>query len=96
MKLYNLTDVETPMLAQRGLVRSTIVVGRLLLEPGENRAASADQLAIVRGGLQELVALGALAVGNQPPAKYIMMKERATPPAPITTPETPNSKKNRV
>lgn len=77
MNVFNLTDVSTPLLVAKSLSGVTLVVGRHLLAPGASCEVTEEQIAPLRPGLQDLVAKGALAVGNQPPAAYVMAKERA-------------------
>lgn len=93
MKVFNLTDVETPSLKQHKLVEQTIAVGPHLLEPGKNCDVEPSRLDHIRAGLQQLVTVGALAVGDQPPAAYVVAKAKApkratpaTPPPPPTLP----------
>jgi hypothetical protein len=83
MKVFNLTDMETPALAQRGLSNHTIAVGSFLLAPGASQEVSEEQIRALRPGLQQLVSVGALALGDQPPASYVLQKDRAqSAPAP--------------
>jgi hypothetical protein len=77
MKVFNLTDVETAALKQRGLVRHTFVLGKHLVAPGTSVVVNPDRMERMRKGIQELVTLGALAVGEQPPASYVVAKAKA-------------------
>lgn len=69
MIIWNLTDVATAALEERGLVNHTFSVGRAVLEPG----ASADVPAPNMAAMAPLVQCGALAVGRLPPA-YVAAK----------------------
>jgi hypothetical protein len=77
MKIHNLTDVETPKLKQQGLVGQSIAVGPALLNPGEAGDVAEEHVAGLRQGMHGLVSIGALAVGPQPPAAYVLAKEKA-------------------
>jgi len=79
MKLFSLTDIETPLLKQRGLVGHTIAVGPVLLAPGASQDVTEEQIQHFRLGIQELITAGALALGTQPPASYALAKERSKP-----------------
>jgi hypothetical protein len=88
--VYNMTDVSTPALKQRGMVGITIAVGPKLLPPGASGAIPDEDLKRLLGGLQKLVTLGALAV-NQLPAAYVTARASkvaaATPAAPVKAAE---------
>lgn len=81
MKVFNLTDVETPALKQRGLCQQTFAVGKALVGPGQSAEVDEAYLAHLGPGLQQLVSLGAAAVG-QPPVAYRLAKEKMPPPPP--------------
>jgi hypothetical protein len=83
MKVFNLTDVETPLLVQHGFVRQTFVVRDKLIGPGEHAEVQEDYLA--ERALEHLVPIGAAAVGELPPA-YVLAKSRAEPAAPAHEP----------
>lgn len=86
MKVFNLTDIETPLLKQHGLCQQTFAVGKALLAPGQSADVDDTYLAQLGQGLRQLVSCGAAAVG-QPPAAYRLAKEKATPaPAPEPAP----------
>jgi hypothetical protein len=74
--VHNLTDVETAVLTKKGMVRMPIVVGPRLIVPGQSMEVADDWLQMSRAGLQELVTHGAAAVGPQPPASYVLAKNR--------------------
>ena len=76
MKVFNLTDVSTPLLIQRGFINHTFAVGPALLEPGECVDVAPEHIQHIRAGLQRLVEAGAIAMGQAPPG-YVMAKERA-------------------
>jgi hypothetical protein len=79
MKVFNLTDVETPKLRQFHLVAHTIAVGRALIAPGESADVSMDEFKWVRTEVQRLVTLGALAIDSLP-AAYTLAKQNKVPP----------------
>jgi len=66
MKVFNISDVETKQLKQRGLVGHAVVVGKKLLSPGESVEIDKSDLA----PLQELVDFGVLSFGA-PPKGYV-------------------------
>ena len=80
MKVFNLTDVPTDSLKQRGLVGRTFVLGKHLVAPGTSVVVNPARMERIRKGIQELVTVGALAVGEQPPAAYVVAKAKAPPP----------------
>lgn len=69
MKVFNITDVETKTLKQRGLVLHTVCVGKQLIAPGESADLPDDEVQYKLDGIQELVDWGVLALG-QPPKGY--------------------------
>lgn len=77
MRVFNLTDVETAALKQRGLIRRTFVLGRYTIAPGQSAMVDPARMERMRKGIQELVTLGALAVGPVPPAAYVVAKAKA-------------------
>ena len=81
MKVFNLTDVETPLLKQRGLGSQHIAVGDKLLAPGTDADIDDATLERTRPELQRMVSLGTLALGEVP-ADYKAAKEKATKKAP--------------
>lgn len=81
MKVFNLTDVETPELKQRSLVNMTFAVGPALLAPGDSTEVDEAYIATARDGLQELIAHGAASYGEQPPPAYVRRKANAAPVA---------------
>ena len=88
MKVFNLTDVETPSLKQRGLLGQSIAVGDKLLAPGGEADVDEETLTRVRPELQHMVGLGTLALG-EPPAEYKVAKEKAKKPVAQPEPEAP-------
>jgi|ERR1700722_2984848 len=82
MKVFNLTDVSTPKLQQFSLVNHTFVVASALLAPGASEEIEPKKLVLIRNGLQHLVSVGALAVGDQPPAAYLLAKSHEVVHAP--------------
>ena len=89
MKIHNLTDIETPKLAQHGVVKQGIVVGPKLIEPGASDDVADEHVSALGRGLQHLVSIGALAVGPQPPATYVIAKEKAKAAKPPVAPAAP-------
>lgn len=79
MKVFNLTDIETPELKQRGLSQQSIAVGDKLLAPGASDDIDDATLARVRPELQRMVALKTVALGELP-AEYKVAKEKAKKP----------------
>lgn len=76
MKVFNLTDVETPKLRQHGMLNQTFAVGEKMLSPGQGEDVSEETLTRVRHELQDLVMMGACAVDTMPP-EYIVAREQA-------------------
>jgi hypothetical protein len=74
MKVFNLTDVETPVLKQHGMVNHTFAVGALLLGPGDSGDLPSEKESALRTELQRLVGLGALSANELPPA-YLARKK---------------------
>ena len=85
MKLFNITDVSTPQLEQRGLVNMTLALRGALVAPGEMVEVPGDELTV--RDAQSYVSIGAMAINDLPPG-YILAKEKqkqaekvaATPP----------------
>lgn len=75
MKVCNLTDVSTPKLEQHKLVKHSISVAGRLLAPGESTDVPDDQLDGIRKGVQALITAGALSIGPQPPASYLLARD---------------------
>lgn len=74
MKIFSLTDVETPELKRRGWVGLPLVVGPALIGPGGE--AEVGDTALVRRDLVSFISAGALAVGSRPP-EYVVAKAKA-------------------
>ena len=81
MKVFNLTDVETPRLKQHGMVNHTFGIGALLLGPGDSGELPDTQGGMLRTEVQKLVSIGALSAGELPPA-YLAKKKSLTVKAP--------------
>ena len=92
MKVFNLTDVETPVLKQHGVLNQMFAIGTVLVSPGQSADVADERAVHLASGLQHLVSIGALAVGDQPPAGYRLAKERARP---APEPERPAKTKKR-
>jgi len=80
MRCFNLTDVETPELRQRGLVNVPLAVRSVLIPPGEVREVPDDTLA--RRAVASYVSIGALSVDVLPPA-YALRKDRDLKPGKV-------------
>lgn len=85
LKVFNLTDVETPQLKQYGLVNQHIVVERALVAPGEYTQVADSPVA--RAHLRHYVSVGAVAVDVVPPS-YVLLKERNKPPPVVDSDNT--------
>jgi hypothetical protein len=64
MKVFNLTDVETPRLKQRGLLNQTVVVGGKAVAPGAS--ADFDGTPWERASAQHAANVGAISVDALP------------------------------
>lgn len=76
MKVFNLTDIETPILKSRGLVGVPIAVGSTLIAPGGE--AEVGDTEMIRRDIVCFTAPGALSVGVRPPAYLVAQSERAS------------------
>lgn len=65
MRVFNLTDIPTKVLEQRGLLGQSIAVARRMVNPGE--FVEVEDLATTRDGLQYLLQVGALSIDVLPP-----------------------------
>lgn len=74
MKLFNLTDVATPELKARGWVNLPLVVGPVLIMPGDEIEVANTEL--IRRDIGYYTRSGALAVGARPP-EYLVAKARS-------------------
>jgi hypothetical protein len=89
MKVFNLTDVPTPTLAQYGMENHTISVAKQALAPGASIEVDAKEEAVERAHLEHFLARGASAI-DEPPASYTAgaKKKKAAPPSEkASTPE---------
>lgn len=68
MRVFNLTDIETDVLRQRGLVGQSIAVSNRMVNPGEY--ADVEDSPEVRAKLEYLLQIGAVSIG-QPPPPYV-------------------------
>lgn len=73
MKVFNLTDVETDVLKQRGLVAQGIAVGGRIVDPGE--FADVEDTAKVRNDLSYLLSVGAVSLERLPPP-YVQRRQQ--------------------
>lgn len=76
MKLFNLTDIETPALKTRGWLGVPITIGRTVISPGEE--VDVGDTEIIRRDLLCFTVQGAIAVGARPPAYLLAQAERAS------------------
>lgn len=72
MRVFNLTDIETPVLTQRGLVGQHIAVGSRMVAPGEY--VDVEDTESVESKLEYVLTVGAVSVGVLPPA-YVMARQ---------------------
>ena len=84
MKVFNLTDVSTPLLERHGMLNQTIAVGTELINPGSSAEIGEEPHVIL--GAQHLVSIGALAF-SQLPSSYVAAKAPQAPVAPPAAPE---------
>ena len=85
MKAYNITDVSTPQLEQKGLVNTPIKLGDTMILPGTMRDVHARHRA---HAVQRFA--GAIALDSLPPGYQGRAKPRPTmKPAPAPPPEEP-------
>lgn len=66
MRVFNLTDVPTKVLEQRGLTQQHIAVARRMVDPGE--FIEVADSATTRDGLAYLLQVGAVSIDTLPPA----------------------------
>jgi len=74
MKVFKLTDVETPALKERGLINVPIVIGRHVVNPGGEAEVGNDEL--VKRDVLGFTTLGALSIGVRPPAYLLAQADR--------------------
>jgi|SRR6478609_2955163 len=65
VKVYNLTDVETPTLAKHHMLNAHVAVGTRMCNPGE--FVELEDTPVLRSDVKFLVSIGALALGSLPP-----------------------------
>lgn len=75
MKVFNLTDIETPQLAEQGAVNIPVVLGNLLLAPGASGVLTEDQYGCCAHAIRDYVGRGIMALEVLPPA-YAVAKAR--------------------
>lgn len=73
MIVFNLTDVETPVLKAAGVKPVTLVIGSVIIQPG--CSAEVPSIPMTRTLATKAVSEGLLAVDSLPPA-YAMLKSR--------------------
>lgn len=74
MKVYNLTDVSTDVLVQRGLVQQSIATSGRMVAPGEY--IEVEDTAKSRSDLAYLLQVGAVSI-DQPPPPYVLARQIA-------------------
>jgi hypothetical protein len=74
VRVFDLTDVPTKVLEQRGLLNQHISVARRMVNPGE--FVEVEDLAATRDGLQYLLQVGALSIDVLPPT-YLKARQVA-------------------
>lgn len=74
MKVYSLTDIETPTLKKLGWVGAPIVIGQALISPGGEGEVGDTEA--VRRDIIRYTSAGALSVGVRPPAYLVAKAER--------------------
>lgn len=88
MKVYNITDVSTPLLAQRHMKSQTFVIHGKAIKPGESQAYDQRDAPIVARATNHLVKAGALVI-DKLPTSYLQAKAAAAPAAVPAVPATP-------
>lgn len=102
VKVFNLTDVVTPTLKQRGLGNRSLQVGSQLITPGQSASFDGATWTSIKTRYAKLLSLGALFVGAVAPAGYVAAKQRqagntmpvakpVTPPVAPVSPGAPNT-----
>jgi hypothetical protein len=74
MKVFNLTDVETPVLKQRGLLAQSIGISRRMVAPGE--FVEVEDTPEVRAKLEYLLTVGAVSIDQAPPTYAKVRQDR--------------------
>lgn len=74
MKVYNLTDVATSVLEQRGLVAQGIATSGRIVNPGEY--VDVEDTVKSRADLEYLIQVGAVAIDQMPPP-YVRARQQA-------------------
>ena len=83
VRVFNLTDVQTPALHARGLVNVSLTVGGKTVAAGKD-----DEVVKLTAVEYKLVASGALAI-NELPAAYVKAKAAQPAPEPPAPPPAP-------
>jgi len=74
VKVYNLTDIKTPVLEQRGLSDQGIAIAGRIVNPGE--FVDVEDTPTSRGNLAYLLQVGAVAIDQLPPP-YVLARQQA-------------------
>jgi len=88
MKLFNLTDVPTKRLDNANLTEQSFFINGELLKPGESMEVTKSLGELHYDGLEHLAQVGAVFLGDEPPAEYTASKgavPAAKEPAPTPT-----------
>lgn len=75
MKVYNLTDISTPVLEQRGLLNQHIAVAGRMVNPGEY--VDVEDTPTARANLTILLQFGAVAIDKLPPPYTLARQQEA-------------------
>lgn len=92
MRIYNLTDIETPVLRKAGLVNMTIAVGPALLPPGGELEVGDTEM--LRRDILCFTGTGAIALKVRP-ASYMVAKAALDNRARLSALEAASSAKKK-
>jgi hypothetical protein len=76
MRVYNLTDVSTPVLERYSLLNQQIVAHRRVIEPGQ--FVEVEDTPTMRARLSHVLTVGAVSIDQLPPA-YLRAKQLLAP-----------------
>lgn len=90
MKVFNLTDVPTPLLERRGLAKTAFKVGSTVVVPGSS--VEVKDTGANRQELASFIAAGAASIGRppkgyEPAPKEKLQKKESPKPNPLPVPE---------
>jgi hypothetical protein len=92
-RAFNLTDLETPELRAQGMVNKPLVIGAVIVQPGQY--ADVPDNTMTRQQVNKAVIDGLLSVGSLPP-KYALLKARLQQAKKLPPTVTPVAPKPRV